>query len=210
MPRLRYDERMPCHYKGEYDLSNRLDSCIIRYKGEPYFARYAHPDGLSLYTVDCSTLRHELHEFEPDDLDISFPELGYMNYEVTDDVYYLKTGPRKQYYQGLRSGVVAVWELSGEKSVMNGNIIFSESFEKFLKDDFPEVNDVLGITEMTYQRAISPELALKKEYSGVILVYYRGRNIGYILPDTDEVTLCKGEFRHVIERILHPYNLRLK
>jgi len=209
--RLRYEEYMPCIYTTSKDLMDRLSGTICRYDGVPKTVEYHSPVRLDLYALTLDVPAITIKPSDPK-FDISSIEVGYMNWLRMPgriDVVYLLRNGKKQYRQGITAGALDFFTIEGDQAGRL-NVLNTKAFEDSVMNRFPTVDEALGSMKTVGMAALSQEVAIRKERSGIVLVYHRTKNVGYMLPDSDEVTLARGQFQDVVAEILSPVGLKIR
>ncbi len=214
----RYNEKVPCNYRLLKDLQDRLDGTICRYGGKAYYISVGSEEKINLYDVER---RREIFKvISPDDpeLDISFAECGYMNFTPTEKqqktyglgpegvVLYVTRNTSKKYKQGNYPSYTQLLNISGSPSNKfdYATVCFSRGMVDFIEGVYPSPLQVLKefseLKGKVSEVAVSPEIALRKESVGVIFVYYRGTQMGWIAPDTMNIVVTDHELKWVVER----------
>lgn len=208
---------MPCLWKTQKDLQDRLGGTYVRYAGRIVYCDFGfvedkkgkeHP-GIILWDALAphagKPIAAILDEDIPDDedLDVSSFELGYMNFSshpknVDTSVVYLTRAPSKQWKQGLVFNRLRVSDIGGTKIQMSMHI-------KYIYDSllgkYPTVSEFLR-DPTPRSVALTRQVAIKKELSGVILVYINCKNVGAILDG--RLSLKDDDLKWVYARILSP------
>lgn len=228
-------EIVPCLYDSHKDLSSRLDSTICRYDNVPYFVRIADYNQIWLYDIIHPNSQQPLLKINPKDrlFDISSPELGYLNadpkkaikqsYPLLDKetsgslVVRIVRLPVRQWKQGINPDCVTFSNISGSSDIKGmylsyQSVIYSQGMKDLILGSYPTPSDALDIL-MSNSRsdfrtvAISREVAFELTESGIIQVYIRTKNIGYILPGNEKVNIKPGPHSWVVQRILSSLGL---
>lgn len=156
--------------------------------------------------------------------DMSSPELGYViyNYEKEhpqvlkapsrrnasgysgDYVFYTMRTPVKQWRQGLSGDGMAISGLgqNGASSWLSpGNILISFALVDALTNNYPTLDSVLSKFDAMNEAegAISKDIALAKTPSGIVQVYLKQVNVGFMLPDSDVVRMKNTKTSWVAE-----------
>lgn len=205
---MKYEERMPCRYDTEKDLINRIGSTIIRYGGKPGMCIVHGKNNLVLeHPVTGMTVAADIKPNDPL-LDISCPELGYMNLtsggrETKNLACYVERLPYRQYHQGIRSDQLSFTMIDPQDGHIPGypqNLwINSQGFYDMLIDNYPSLDEAFrwlddgerkeatkeGIlyTIPVNEVAISRDVALKKMKAGVYFVYFKTDEVGWCTED---------------------------
>lgn len=207
---------MRCRYPDK-DLSQRLDSTICRYEGIPVFVRYAGRNALSLYTVDQPN-KKAIKEIAADDplFDISAVPLGYVQYSARQ-VAHLSRRANRIYKQGLSADVVncdLLVRTGTEPIIGTSSVLYSKAFEESVLGMFTGLDDAirqLRDGDVTAAKAISRDVALKfNQELKMIVVYYKGSEVGWIPPGTREVIVPSTDKGWVVSRFLSGFTWEVK
>ncbi len=215
-----YEERMPCNYRLLKDLQDRLDGTICRYDGKAVYITVESQAAIKL--LDPVERRKLIKVVPPDDplLDISANECGYFNYKpdpryaersgrspAENTVFYMSRNTSKKYKQGLYYSYITSLHIDGRLNheYSNDGLVFSQGMIDQIEGVYPTPKTVLEIFEKEYQGktaeyAVSPDVALRKESVGVIFVYYRMTQMGWIAPGTTNIVVTDHELKWVVER----------
>lgn len=207
------DGKMFCRYNSEKDLHDRLNGTIVFYDDEPFLVNGVHKKTLYLGDmVSGDTLREVPSNDER--LDISSPELGYMNLEHREFgnvVLYIVRVPYKRYKQGICPQNLEVLNIHGDGiSYHVGNYFNSHGFKSSLRNEFPSLVEAMSKLEKGKEVAISKSIAIKRSTAGVILVYYRCKEVGWLAPNTDIVNVPNNEMGWLVDRYLSELAWRVK
>lgn len=209
-------ERMANRYSTMKDLSDRLHGTICRYKNVPATVSVVSEKCLMLTDICNGELIAKIKPDDPD-FDISSPELGYFNYNESDGdaAIYTARQPYRRFRQGLYQQACNFSTIDGASlRGYYGKTFFStKGFYNLLIGKFPSVEEaqaILRSDSKIEEIAISPSIALKKTGAGLILVYFRTTNVGWIKPDSNEVEIVVGEFDWVVERYFNRAGLVIK
>jgi hypothetical protein len=224
---LAYKQFMPNLYTTMKDLSDRLDSCLVRYKGKPYRCRIkTESDGspvLFLYELVNKGVTPNVR-CKPDDpfLDISILESMYVNFKYSSDEFdtphracWITRGTGKSYKSATFSGGSVVKTIDGHQSTeYNCDTIF---WTQFMEDAIlgkymalPVVLSVMSnMKRQEYEAAVSQRVALKRESIGLIKVYIDTHIVGWIDPDTGKTKITNDDRRWAINRMLAPLGFKL-
>lgn len=215
-------EKMPCLYDTEKDLQDRIGGTVCRYKGVPYWVQIESAKKINL--LDLVTQKAVVVGISPSDpeFDISSAEVGYVNFKYTPEqirymsnkslgnkVYYLERIPFRRFRQGLCGDSMTSYTIDGEPGIPAANLLASKGFYESQVNSWPSIPVALAIFERGQETeiAIGIDTALHKIESGLALVYYRKKNIGWITPGrrSFEIELSKSPDRWVYERVLSKY-----
>jgi hypothetical protein len=202
---------MRCKFP-ERDLSQRLDSTICRYKGVPYYVRYTDRNLLTLYTLSSNGKKNAL-QISPfdDDFDISTIPLGYCQ-ASNDYVVYLSRRPNRLYKQGLSGDSLQFRWINGA-----GRFSFhwvSGAVEQMVLNNYPPLNAALdNLRRSTTEReiAISRDIAMKFNPNlKLIYVYFKGDEVGWIIPDTNIVIIPSSELAWIVSQHLRGFSWEVR
>lgn len=205
-------EKMPNLYRLSQDVRDRLNGCILRYDEKLVYCMQETATTLLLYDLKQTTL---IKKITVDDhlLDISSIELGYMNLENNQKetvVRYSKRHPQKQYAQGLRPDHISWYTIDGqETSATVGRGIYNyvqEGFADAIYGVFPSFDGIEW--DSLNEVALSQMVALKKIDIGLVLVYFRTRNVGYIEPGKRVVKVPDDDSAWVVHRYLQNFSIK--
>lgn len=217
--------RMPCLYSSAKDLTDRLHGTVCFYDGEPVTVLTSGMDD-NLKLMKLAKPGELVKTIKPDDplFDISSPPLGYLNYKrSSNNVLYMARTIGKRYKQGVNSGCCTLESISGVSSPFNiVHVWGSSGFEEMLTGVYPEIEQAFDILEqkkyvqndgsiIEYNEvAISRSVALKREESGITLVYMRMKNVGYILPEESTIFVPNSEIGWIITRELKGFGFKVE
>lgn len=213
--RTKFSTEIPCPYTTYKDLENRLHGTICRYKQKPFYVSIDE-DCIVLYTVDRKKKMHILNYDQASEIDVSSIELGYINFiqnhgitgaEKSNKVLYAQRSVRRQWKQGLSTGNVRYDDIQGNKYSID--LLYTKFFEDSIQGVFPTFEEALSQIGRDGEMAISQEVALKSLPVGVVLLYLRGKNLGWIAPNTKNVNLEDSSLSWVAKRQLSTYGLQV-
>ena len=193
------------------DFVQRFDGTVIRFNGVPVYVRVNNPGRttLSLYKLSGVLPGHlPINEVDGYDerIDVSSCPLGYINYGGF--AYYIERRPQRQYRQGITTRCLeisaALARKPGHRAPSYDNILFSDEFEKMVLDDFPDLKTVLKTLRANEEgsMAISRKVALEIDNLGIVRVFYRKEQIGWMAPGEDVVNVPNSEIAEFISREL--------
>lgn len=181
---------MPKRYLNEHDLVMRLDQVICFYKGEPYYIRALNGEFpkinlVNIYKKDVNQ-NFQIDHDDPN-LDTSFPELGYFNYQK--NAIWLSKFPDRKQAQGLRAQ-----NIRSNPTILNG-FSSTKDFYNFLKGDYPTVDTALDSLKEEKVRsiAVSRNFALSRDNKVQITLLYRKRPIGFYCEKTSVFRINQTE-----------------
>lgn len=138
MPR----KKMEPTYLTPEDVSMRLHSSIIRYKKQFYYT-HAHGMKLKLFNLHTSNQDHTVDANSPD-LDVSSPELGFINWD-SGYLWFVYRIPYRKQKQGISHdnlGAISIQE-HRTKSV-SSDTFMSKAFLDMLEGNYPTYSEVLA------------------------------------------------------------------
>lgn len=200
---------MRCEYLPN-DFEARLNGGVAFYDGKPVLINAAGG------TIAICTFPEgqQIKRIEPDDpsLDISSPQLGYIN--TQRNCYYIYRKPARRYKQTLTHQAIDYYDPVNTDSVKNTPIslndqFYSTNFKKMLENEYPPLDGVLKAlnseTSKIKSRAISRDVALAIDSFGIVRVYYKMEEVGYINPGSTTVQVPGGTLAWVISKYLREY-----
>ncbi len=201
-------EKMPCLYETVQDLTDRLHGTICRYKGRAGYVSVQSKN--EIWLMDICEQSTVLSRFKPNDpdFDISSAEIGYMNFELnpstmkyhrkednTPCVIWIDRLPQRRYRQGLYSECLEMSAIDGKsaRQNMHGVAMSSRGMIDMIEGAYPPFRTALGVIrnrkfELS-EVALSKDVAMQATDSGMVLVYIRCNNIGWIAPCEQAVTI---------------------
>lgn len=206
------------------DVQQKLDSCIFRYKGVPYYVRGKNAT-LSLYVLgnQNENAAHQIPYNDPD-LDISSIPLGYVNVPNPSDkgayfVYYFTRIPVRRVKQGVTTENTNMSALPGaNKMAQKSNVMFSKSMTDSIIGNFPKLDialkelrrlvaskdaEILQGKSARFEIAISRSIALVIDQMGIIRVYHKNVYIGWIAPDDYVIHVKSNDLGWIVSKYLH-------
>lgn len=195
---------MRCKYP-ERDLGQRLDGTICRYMGKPVYVRYRERGELHLYSL-ASGGRELERTIDPNDpeFDISTVPLGYMQ-DTTETVVYVSRRPARIYKQGVSVDSLLFTPMSGSRL---SHTWVQQSFYNMVIDDYPPLRESinrLSRSEKNLEVAVGRDLALKSK-GGIVFVHFKGMEVGFIIPQTNTVSIPSGELAWVVSKHLSGFD----
>lgn len=196
------------HITSSRDLELKLYGTVCRYKGVPVYIGQTSAKLLHLYDI---TRKESVASISPNDpdFDTATPQLGYMNYE--DQVYYVSRPPLRRTRQGIDTRNTVFKPLVGRFNYPPEHLLYSVQFRDMVMGNYPKLDSVLENMRASWkkdyniglQKAVTRHIALMIKGSGIIDVWYKEQNIGYILPSKpDTVVVPDREDAWVISRYL--------
>jgi hypothetical protein len=143
------------------------------------------------------------------DLDLASPVLGYVN--MPEYCLYVYRKPERKYKQTLTYGSIGWFDPSNmgvSLALRQNNIFYTKHFKDMLENIYPNLNAVLKAlgNGKIKSRAISRNVALGVDSFGIIRVYYKMTEVGYISPGTTTVSVPEGKLAWVISKYLREYS----
>jgi hypothetical protein len=199
---------MRCEWLPQ-DWQTRLDGGIAFYDGEPVIMGTS---GTKI-TINTFPTGNSIKSVKPDDplLDLASPKLGYVN--TVANCYYTYRRPERKYKQTLTYGSMSLFDpcLTPAERLRVGmdTIFYSEGFLDMLTGKYPSVKEVLASfntkVSKVKSRAISRNVCLALDSFGIIRVYYKMEEVGYIKPNEKTVRVPKGNLSWVISKYLSEF-----
>jgi hypothetical protein len=220
-------EKMPCAWDSEKDLIDRLQGTICRYDGVPYLISVESKKSLLLSDIVSQKIVKTIDPSDPK-FDVSSAEIGYINFrnnkpqkygksrevQTSNLVVYLQRIPSRRYRQGLNSGAVVSKTLddNGKSPGPTDYFLLSSGLRDSLMGVYPTPSQGMGILKTLEEKeiALSQSIALSKMESGLILVYCRTVNIGWIAPGDDRIVTPRNRNSWVYERMLNSSGLKFE
>lgn len=205
--------KMKCKYPDR-DLSQRLDSSVCRYKGIPYFVRYAGKNTLTLYDL-CHPNEKAVMEIKSNDpyFDISTIPLGYYQVEK-NRVVYITRRPYRRYKQGIDADMLNMFSLRENRSLGHAFSIFHPGFRDMIMGDYPSVENALRDlrnSKVKMEMAISREAALEwVPELRVIHVFYKNTLVGWIPEGSRTVIVPNGEMAWIVSQNLSSFSWKVE
>jgi hypothetical protein len=158
------------------------------------------------------TRNHPIATIPPDDplFDTASPPLGYMNYK--DDVIHVTRPPVRRARQGIDTRNLSFRVLGGRGCPYHTeHLLFSKNFEEMVLGKYPKLEAALKKLRESWKKdykcglsiAVTRDIALKIKETGIIDVWHKEANIGYILPkNPNTVIVPEREDAWIISRYL--------
>lgn len=217
-----FDTKMRNHYRLDKDIYDRLNGTIVSYDGEPYYLKceggynqtYIYP------LKDYPNAKKKKIDPLDEKLDIQSFELGYLNIDPkcplngnkTGYAVYLQRYPQKQYHQGIRPQTISCLSPIDGREIDKGASYLGTPLWKMIKNEYPKaVEAIWMINSGTHESvALSRDIVLVAESSGLITVGWRRKNIGVMVPSMNKVFLKNHEFVWILERILSRFQIEVE
>lgn len=202
---------MKCKFPDR-DLSQRLDSTVCRYQGQPVWVRYHDVQTLALYSLASGgkKLITNIRSDHPD-FDISSVPLGFV--QITDSlVGYFTRRPNRIYKQGLSADSVGVKYISRDPKLLAGGhgMLLTQAFENMVNNNYPSLDKAmydLRRSDKEREIAISRDIALSVNPNlKLVYVHYKAeKDVGWIPPDTNIVIIPSSEEAWIISKYLSSF-----
>ena len=193
---------------GPADYEARLNGGVILYNGIPCRVQV---DGHQINITDLTSSRHVARNVDPldENIDISAPELGFMNTPTC--AVYLERIPRRRYKQALEAASVLETVLRRNGPVQEvpagrGASIYSDDFRKMFTQRYPSfdeaVSRIVSEDSEVQSVALSRKVAITGDDFGRLTVWYKGRvgdtPVGWIDPGSRTVKVPSTEKAWVV------------
>ena len=210
---------MRCKYLPQ-DLTARLDDSVCRYRGEPVYVR-VNGDRLRLFDLtNMQKWKWEIIYTDPE-FDISSPLLGYMNTDVinlsNNKCYYVRRKPVRRYKQGFNLVASTFSMLDGtlERKRDISSLMYSKGMKECITGVYPTLDQVLDFFKKnfkpgeTLEAAVTREIALQVGKNGVVNVFYKEFEVGWMTLKENVVHIPSGDWAWVISKFMQPLNWRV-
>src|SRR6185312_12225322 len=106
-------------------------------------------------------------------------------------VYYLERLPYRRYRQGLNAESLYSYDMEGKSGTPPQAVLTNPGMGDCLTGVYPSIKEAQECLSGTSikEMAIAQDIALKKTDAGIILVFYRQDNIGWITPDSSSISI---------------------
>lgn len=192
------------------DHGARLNGGICFYKGHPYVL-YVVGDNThaELRKLSSPKKQGEIVELSSEDLDISSPLLGYVNYN--NSTFYTMRSPERRYKQLVEPATLVAQECGVTKPTMidTGSMLLSTSGENMFLGEYPSLKEATSLITSKKVKAIAIHryIALCMDSFGIIRVYYKNKEAGRIKhPGMNVVSVPKGELAWIVSKYLDGYD----
>jgi hypothetical protein len=156
-----------------------------------------------------------IKEISKDDenLDISSPQLGYVN--MNRNCYFVYRRPARRYKQTLTHQSIDYFDPSADRREFTPGpdireLFYSKNFASMLTDKYPPLDGVFAAfnskTSKIKSRAISRDVALAIDSFGIIRVFYKMEEVGHINPGSTVVQVPSGTLAWVISEYLKDFS----
>lgn len=197
---------MRCKYLDQ-DYEQRMNGGIAFYDGKPVLIT-ATRGIIHIQKFPEGDLIKDIKKDDPL-LDLSSPALGYVNYK--NACFYVYRKPERKYKQTLTSGAIGIFNPSSTKpddSVRMEHLFMSTEFKAMLEGKYPKLADVMSGLNSGIKikgRAIDRDVAIARDSYGIVRVYYKFDEVGYINPGETVVRVPHTELAWVVSRYLKEY-----
>jgi hypothetical protein len=198
---MNYMKIMNCEIMTN-DLGQKIGDTIVRYDGIPYYVRVAAGDLINLFDV-ASPSGKTVQQVDARDplFDISSLPLGYVNYQLWKQTFYVTRFPKRQVKQGVIPQNTKInyfpnlhWTGGFPRSQ---DVLFNKAFKDSVMGVFPPLENAIkglrGIHTSNpsthYSVAISRDIALVIDEQAIVKVYYKNRYVGWIAPNDNIVNV---------------------
>lgn len=203
------------------DQNQRFNGTIICYKGVPYYVSMDGPVML-LYSLEqmnpgAGVRPRIAHKVDPydDDVDISSIPLGFVNFAGLQSVVYCYRMPKRKFQQGISEHTCHFeWlpdhtKVEGQQRVYRmRDVLYTLEFIASVTQQYPTLEEALKTLKdwkETYKRgevAISRDVALAIDAMGIIRVYYKNSQVGWIPPGKCIVNVPSTEMGWIVSMYL--------
>lgn len=184
-------------YEKPEDAVMRLDKSVVRWKGIPVWLRCEGGYKYAPHALDGTSKVPATVDANSTDLDISSPELGYVNVtngSVQDIVYVARIPARKQ-KQGVDGTGLSYRRAGGQtlhKDSQGWGVCFKD-LDKTIRGEYPSAKEAYDTVTKTkaLSVAFSRKLAFSKveENPKIIRVLMTKEVIGFVVPDRNHPTV---------------------
>ena len=195
-----FEKKMANKYRSYKDLYDRLQGTYVRYDGKPYYV-YNITKTPKLHLVEDidlppTKIEGSIVNVSPVDekLDVSAFELGYVNQNKS--VLYCVRGAGRHYKQGT-----CLDHITGRGTDNQHRGVSHTSFRRMLQEDYPslEMARALLLSKEVNEIAISKSVAFKRMDVGVIVVYFRHKEVAWMTPEMEVANIKEMSHRWIIE-----------
>lgn len=203
---------MKCAITSINDLRQKIDNSVCRYKGAPVYVRIEDSNTAQLYDMVDTSKHLFTIKLSDEEFDIGSPSLGYMNFGI-DQVLYVTRPPLRRTRQGIDHRNLKFKSLDN-KNISGGlntaSCLHSVGFRDMILGKYPTLDASLkrlrenwkADRKTTIETAITRNIALSQKGNGIIDVFYKNEEVGYILPNTDTVIVPNMNMSWVVSRYL--------
>ena len=194
------------------DVNARLDEGICFFKGLPYVINTRDGNGTTgrLSKLDGSGKSINV-SLTSDDLDISAPELGYINYDGR--AYYVMRSPDRRYKQTLQYSSMLAQVCGSTRTIGGDNLhaaLHSSHGENMFLNVYPTLSEALAFVSTkggkNRSMAFHRDVAVLQDSFGIVRVYFKGSEVGRIKPGTKTVSVPSGDTAWVVSKYLSEFD----
>ena len=186
------------------DYTQKLDSTIVRYNGEPVFLRVESATCFALYQLGDTTQLVGKIKPTDDSLDISSIPLGWYNNSANRRAFFYERAPVRKYKQGVCSANTNAYTHGGDRAPFD--YFFSPSVVDGLKGKFPSLKAAVSLLEKSAWQsvAISRDVLLYKS-KNIINVKIHNDDVGTYDPNTNILRIPPTTFGFVLSHIVSEF-----
>lgn len=198
------------------DVNARLDEGICFFRGRPYVIHTRDGNGTNgtLRALDGRGKSIPV-ALNSEELDISAPELGYINYDGR--AYYAMRSPDRRYKQTLQYSSVVAQVCGSTRTIGGDNLhaaLYSTDGENMFLNVYPTLQEALDFVSAkggkNRSMAFHRDVAVLQDSFGIIRVYFKGSEVGRIKPGTKTVTVPSGDTAWVVSKYLSEFEWKVE
>ena len=199
----------------EQDVSQRLNKGVIFYKEEPYFVNSVYDSGQSLVLLPLKNLKSKGSRVATNDtnIDVSSKELGYINFNA--EAVYVRRIPLRRYKQSISpealEGYIPSRNNSSKYRGSMRNLVISAAGHSMFVGSYPKIDNALKSIASGVVRsiAISRNVALSINQMGIVYIYYKTDQVGYLDVANSKVLVPSDEFAYIISKHLSQFGMEI-
>lgn len=195
------------------DLHQKLHDTICRYKGVPVWVQTeGRGADLHLSPLTSRARTSQIIQSTDPEFDVASVPLGYVNFGKEEKrVYYLSRIPARRVKQGLCIRSVMVETISGRRKadVNAQTLICTKNFVEAVQGIYPDLNASLEElrknlkdNDQIGEIAITRDVAIEITKVGIIMVYFKKENVGWVQPNKFLVHVKEHRLGWVVSRYL--------
>lgn len=196
---------------GPADYEARLNGGVVLWKGIPHKVQV---DGHQININDLITGRAVERNIEPldDNLDISSPELGFINGEY--NAYYLMRVPLRKYRQTLEQNAIfeSILQTGGFYNEHGGRgsvMLYTKYFRDSYTNNYPSFDEAVKLLtdEKMESVALNRHVAITLDPLGIVKVWYRmgDQPVGWVEPGGHIIKVPESDKGWVISLYLEGF-----
>ena len=195
---------------GPADFEARLNGGVVLWKGIPHRVQV---DGHQINLNDLVTGRAVERNIEPldDNLDISSPELGYINGEGA--AFYLMRIPLRKYRQTLEANAIKELILRqqglGDTGGRGSELLYTKYFRDAFVKPYPTFEEAVRLLEdeSMISVALNKNAAITRDDLGIIKVWMKTgeQPVGWVEPGGRIIKVPSGEKAWLISLYLENF-----